>query len=158
MALPATFAEDPIGRATWQSACGTTKRIEYVAIPSSWLPCIVQAAVGTRVHIARNSNNDRFRMRVDVQLPTFQTRETPPQLICKPSRTAFIQIEVQQARADEWNHVPPPYQGGESTRMRNCLQSIFTLSGRSSVHCREPNRNIHGSQIKSGKCCDKIQR
>ena len=45
MALPATFHNDEAGAGTWQSTAGTWKRIDFAAVPMTFLPHVQSAGV-----------------------------------------------------------------------------------------------------------------
>ena len=73
MALPATLHSDKAGPATWQSASGTQKRIDSVAVTRSFLPHVQSAGVGPKIVLEINTKVDHFLTQVTVHLPPVQS-------------------------------------------------------------------------------------
>ena len=108
--LPATMIAQPGGGGTFCSLAGRWKRLDYVGVPRSWLPGVVDAKVEVDVALAIGDRLDHAVPTVRVVVST--SLRTPGQgRAAWASRDALAVKEVREEIQRRSAAVPPPLPG-----------------------------------------------
>ena len=103
-----TFISDENGGTTWVSSQGRKRRIDYVAVPRRWSPCVTAAFVDKRVNLALRDKLDHRLARVSVEAPveTSTGEVRPGRKGVPPSRKALLLPEFQAGLKAAWASLP----------------------------------------------------